>query len=52
LKAPPSAAANAAEADVLEGVASERGANSRLSRQIVISDALDGIVLTLPERQA
>jgi 2Fe-2S ferredoxin len=39
------------EADMLEGVAAERRANSRLSCQIVLSSALDGLVVHLPERQ-
>jgi 2Fe-2S ferredoxin len=36
---------------LLEGVASERLPNSRLSCQIKITEALDGLVLRLPERQ-
>jgi 2Fe-2S ferredoxin len=36
---------------LLDGAASERQANSRLSRQIKITAELDGLVLRLPERQ-
>ena len=36
---------------MLEMTASERRTNSRLSCQIVMSEALDGLVLHLPERQ-
>jgi len=39
------------ELDLLEGVAAERGPNSRLSCQIVMTEALDGLVVKLPERQ-
>jgi ferredoxin, 2Fe-2S len=39
------------ENDLLENVAAERRDNSRLSCQIVVSDALDGIVVDIPERQ-
>jgi len=39
------------ESDLLENVASERCANSRLSCQIVVTDALDGIAVDIPERQ-
>ncbi len=39
------------EADLLEGVSSERKAASRLSCQIVMSDALDGLIVHLPETQ-
>ena len=39
------------EDELLEGVASERLPNSRLSCQIKITEALDGLVLRLPERQ-
>jgi 2Fe-2S ferredoxin len=45
------APASAAEDDMLAAIASERRFNSRLSCQIVISDALDGLVLYLPSRQ-
>lgn len=40
-----------AENDLLECTAVTRAANSRLSCQIPLSDALDGLVVTLPERQ-
>ena len=43
--------AAADEDEMLEGVAAERRPNSRLSCQIKINDALDGLVLQLPERQ-
>ncbi len=36
---------------LLEGVAAERRANSRLSCQIKITPELDGLVLRLPEKQ-
>ncbi|NUS19254.1 MAG: 2Fe-2S iron-sulfur cluster binding domain-containing protein [Mesorhizobium sp.] len=36
---------------LLDGTAAERRATSRLSCQIKITPALDGIVLRLPERQ-
>ncbi len=36
---------------LLDGVACERTANSRLSCQIKITPELDGLVLRLPERQ-
>jgi 2Fe-2S ferredoxin len=36
---------------LLDGTASERRANSRLSCQIKITPELDGLVLRLPERQ-
>jgi 2Fe-2S ferredoxin len=42
---------SAAEDEMLEMTASERRPNSRLSCQIVMTDALDGLVLYLPERQ-
>jgi 2Fe-2S ferredoxin len=40
-----------AEAELLESVSSERRPNSRLSCQIVMSEALDGLVVHLPETQ-
>ena len=40
-----------AERDLLGGAASEVRANSRLSCQIVMSEALDGLVVHLPEKQ-
>jgi len=39
------------ENDLLENVASERCVNSRLSCQLVLTEALDGIVVDIPERQ-
>jgi ferredoxin, 2Fe-2S len=39
------------EDDLLDGTATERLPNSRLSCQIKITAALDGLVLRLPERQ-
>ena len=44
--------ASAAEDDMLTAIASERRFNSRLSCQISMSEALDGLVLYLPPRQA
>ncbi len=40
-----------AENDLLECTAVAREPNSRLSCQLPISDALDGLVVTLPDRQ-
>jgi 2Fe-2S ferredoxin len=42
---------SADEDDLLDGTASERLPNSRLSCQIEITAALDGLVLRLPVRQ-
>ena len=39
------------EDEMLDDTASERKPNSRLSCQIEMSDALDGIVVELPETQ-
>ncbi|MFP3398040.1 2Fe-2S iron-sulfur cluster-binding protein [Brevibacterium sp. SIMBA_078] len=39
------------EDDMLDVTACERGANSRLSCQIDVTDDLDGLVLNLPEEQ-
>jgi len=39
------------ENDLLENVAAERRDTSRLSCQIAVSDALDGIIVNIPERQ-
>jgi 2Fe-2S ferredoxin len=39
------------EDELLEGVAADRTAFSRLSCQIVLSDALDGMVVRVPEKQ-
>lgn len=36
---------------LLEGVAAEQRPNSRLSCQIVMTDALDGLTVEIPERQ-
>jgi 2Fe-2S ferredoxin len=36
---------------LLDGTAAERLPNSRLACQIMITPALDGLVLRLPERQ-
>jgi ferredoxin, 2Fe-2S len=41
----------AMEGDMLECTAAPRAANSRLSCQIKMSAALDGLVVTIPERQ-
>ncbi len=48
---PKLAAVAADEDDLLDGTATERLPNSRLSCQIKITPALDGLVLRLPERQ-
>jgi 2Fe-2S ferredoxin len=42
---------SSAEDEMLEMTASERRPNSRLSCQILMTEALDGLVLHLPERQ-
>jgi 2Fe-2S ferredoxin len=47
-KLPPAAEA---EQQMLESAASEVRPNSRLSCQIAMTDALDGLVVDLPERQ-
>lgn len=39
------------ETDMLECTASEKQRGSRLSCQIAMSDALDGLVVRLPEKQ-
>lgn len=39
------------ERDMLESAAAERRATSRLSCQIEVSDALDGLIVHLPETQ-
>jgi 2Fe-2S ferredoxin len=41
-----------AERDMLENVAAERRPNSRLSCQIKAAAGLEGLVLSLPDRQA
>lgn len=40
------------ENDLLDGAAAERLPNSRLSCQIQLSDKLDGITITIPDRQS
>jgi len=40
------------ELELLEGVAAERRPNSRLGCQIKLSAELDGLVVTIPERQS
>jgi 2Fe-2S ferredoxin len=40
------------ELEILETVAAERRPTSRLSCQISITAALDGLVVTMPDRQA
>lgn len=42
---------SAAEDELLDATATERRDNSRLSCQIPVSEALDGLVLELPEAQ-
>ena len=42
---------SAAENEMLESTAAERKRGSRLSCQIAVSDALDGLIVRLPERQ-
>ena len=39
------------EDDLLDSVASERKANSRLSCQVIVSPRLEGLVVQIPERQ-
>jgi len=39
------------EADLLDCVAAERRSNSRLGCQIRLSFSLDGLIVTVPERQ-
>lgn len=39
------------EDELLDGTVSDRRPESRLSCQIELSDALDGIIVTTPERQ-
>jgi ferredoxin, 2Fe-2S len=39
------------ETDMLESTAAEVRAESRLSCQIVVTDALDGLIVHLPEKQ-
>ena len=40
-----------AELDMLEGVAAERQENSRLSCQIIVSDAMEGHTIHAPDEQ-
>jgi 2Fe-2S ferredoxin len=39
------------ETELLDGVAAERRPTSRLSCQIKVSQALDGLIVNIPERQ-
>lgn len=39
------------EQDMLEGVAAERRPESRLGCQITMTDALDGLIVHVPDRQ-
>ena len=39
------------ELELMEGVAAERRPNSRLSCQIQLTEALDGLTLEVPDRQ-
>jgi len=43
--------ASEAEVDLLQFTACEANATSRLSCQIIVSEALDGLVVHLPEKQ-
>ena len=40
------------EEEMLEGVAAERRDGSRLACQVIVSDALDGMVVEVPDRQS
>ena len=40
------------ENDLLECTAVSRAPNSRLSCQVPVTDALDGLIVTVPERQS
>ncbi|MGE0678785.1 2Fe-2S iron-sulfur cluster-binding protein [Pseudolabrys sp.] len=40
------------EMEMLEGVAAERRANSRLSCQIVATNGIDGLKVEIPEKQS
>ena len=44
-------AASAMEREMLDGVAAERRPESRLGCQIVVSEALDGLTVFVPDRQ-
>lgn len=43
---------SADEDEMLDGTAADRAPNSRLSCQVKLTDALDGIEITMPDRQA
>ncbi len=45
-------AANPIEREMLDGVAAERRAESRLGCQIPVCESLDGIVVHVPDRQS
>ncbi len=40
------------ENDLLDGAAAERLPNSRLSCQVKLDEALDGLTVTIPDRQS
>lgn len=40
------------EDELLDGVASERQPGSRLSCQLILTDALDGLTVRVPESQS
>lgn len=40
------------ESDLLHGVATELRPNSRLSCQLIVTEALDGLTVEVPERQS
>jgi ferredoxin, 2Fe-2S len=44
-------AASLMEREMLDGVAAERRPESRLGCQIAVSDALDGLIVHIPDRQ-
>ncbi len=44
-------AASLMEREMLDGVAAERRPESRLGCQIAVSDALDGLIVHVPDRQ-
>jgi 2Fe-2S ferredoxin len=39
------------ESEMLDGVAAEKRLGSRLGCQIIVSDALDGLIVHVPDRQ-
>jgi ferredoxin, 2Fe-2S len=45
-------AADLSESDLLSGVAAERKPNSRLSCQINMTGALDGLIVRIPDKQS